>query len=95
MTKGEQISAFIKKRFEKNSDWTNGNCYYFSVILKTRFPELDIYYLPIAGRFITGQNETFYDWTGEIDLAETPLKFDLIQTSDPVFYAQIVRDHIM
>ena len=95
MTKEEQILAFIKRRFSQDCNWIDGNCYYFAMILKTRFPELDIYYLPISQHFITGCEEFYYDWNGKIEPSETPLKFDLIQHSDPVLYATIIRDSVM
>lgn len=95
MTKSEQITAFIGRRFQQDCNWTNGNCFYFATILKTRFPELDIYYLPIVGHFVAGCEGTYYDYNGEVEIAETPIKFSSIQVSDPSYYARILRDCVM
>ena len=95
MTKSEQIKTFVEKRFSQDCNWTSGNCFYFATILKTRFPELDIYYLPIVGHFVTGYEGKYYDYTGEVEIAETPIKFSNLPISDPSYYARILRDCIM
>ena len=95
MTKSEQVNTFIEKRFSQDCNWTNGNCFYFATILKTRFPELDIYYLPIAGHFVAGCEGVYYDYCGEVEIAEPPCKFSSIQISDPSLYARILRDCVM
>lgn len=95
MTKSEQITAFINRRFEQDCNWTSGNCFYFATILKTRFPELDIYYLPIVGHFVAGHEGVYYDYNGEVEIAETPLRFSTLQISDPAYYARILRDCVM
>jgi hypothetical protein len=94
-TKSEQINSFVEKRFQQDCNWTNGNCFYFATILKTRFPELDIYYLPITGHFVVGSEDIYYDYNGEVEIAETPILFSDLQTSDPIYYARILRDCVM
>ena len=95
MTKSEQITAFVEKRFSQDCNWTNGNCFYFATILKTRFPELEIYYLPIAGHFVAGVDDIYYDHNGVVEIAETPMKFSILQNSDPTCYARALRDYVM
>ena len=33
----QEVMEFIQRRFPKDSNWTNGNCYYFALILSDRF----------------------------------------------------------
>ena len=94
-TKSEQINAFVEKRFQPDCNWTSGNSFYFATILKTRFPELEIYYLPIVGQFVTGAEGTYYDYHGEVEVGESPIKFSTMQISDPAYYARILRDCVM
>ena len=59
-----EILNFIKRRWSIDANWTNGNCFWFAKILQLRFPQLQIYYLPIIGHFITSDGENYYDWNG-------------------------------
>lgn len=63
----EDVKEFISRRFPKSinsdSNWTNGNCYYFSLILKDRFNGT-VYYDIIHGHFLTLINDAFFDATG-------------------------------
>lgn len=88
----EQINNFIQKRFSKDCDWINGNCLWFAYILKKRFEKLNIYYLPIEGHFVVGYLSSFFDWTGEIKLKETPILFDEIKEIDPLWYNRLLSD---
>ena len=88
----EQILDFIKRRWTKDSHWTDGNCLWFANILKLRFPEVEIYYLPIEGHFIVGFEGQFYDWTGHLLLEEKPYLFSDIKESDPPYYNRLIRD---
>ncbi len=90
-----EILSFIEKRWKKDANWLDGNCYWFAHILKTRFPFLEIYYLPIVGHFICGDDESFYDWTGVVNPEEEPILFNLIAETDPLWYDRIVRDCIL
>lgn len=53
------ILQFIQRFPDAN--WLNGNCYYFSIILKDRFPTGQIYYDTFKSHFIFKLNDTFYD----------------------------------
>ena len=58
------IIEFIQRRFKTDCNWLTGNCYYFAIILKDRFPQGDIYYDVIDGHFVFKYENHFYDWTG-------------------------------
>lgn len=88
-----KIIEFIGRRFTSDCHWTNGNCLWFAIILTTRFPELEIYYLPIQGHFIVGsQDNVFFDWTGMIVPSEKPYRFEKIRETDPLWYSHLIRD---
>lgn len=95
MTRQEQIVEFINRRFPEESKWINGNCYYFAQILSIRFPELNLYYLPKEGHFVAGYREEYYNWTGKVELKETPIKFSDLEEVDPAYYTVILRDCII
>ena len=87
-----KVLSFIKRRWSKDSDWINGNCYWFALILKERFPLAEIYYLPVEGHFITQIDRNFYDWTGIVQPNEMPIKFSDIKKNDSLWYERIIRD---
>jgi hypothetical protein len=39
-----EVIEFINRRWKKDANWLDGNCYYFALILKHRFPEGRIWY---------------------------------------------------
>jgi hypothetical protein len=86
------VEDFIRRRWQVNSHFLDGNCLWFAIILTIRFPELEIYYLPIQGHFIVGKNNTYYDWTGKIIPKEEPLLFEDIKQTDPLWYSYLIRD---
>ena len=88
----EKILEFIKRRWSKDSHWTDGNCLWFATILKLRFPEVEIYYLPIEGHFVVGYDNQFYDWTGRLQLEEKPYLFSKLKEEDPLYYNHLIRD---
>jgi len=61
-----EVLEFIHKRFPNDCFWLNGNCYYFALILKTRFAGT-IYYDVIDGHFVTMIGANKYDWSGVVD----------------------------
>ena len=87
-----EILDFIKRRWAIDSNFCTGNCLWFATILKIRFPTLKIYYLPIEGHFIAGKDNTYYDWSGELELKEVPILFDYIKEKDPLWYSHLIRD---
>lgn len=86
------IIEFINRRFSKDCNWLNGNCFWFALILKERFPFLKIYYLPIDGHFVVGDGNKYYDWSGEIDLEEKPYELNEIKETDKLWYEKLMRD---
>lgn len=66
----EKILEFIHRRFSKDCDWMNGNCYFFAQILASRFMG-EIVYDPIEGHFLFyAYDENFYDWSGRRDYTD-------------------------
>lgn len=97
----DEIEEFIYRRFnqpEVIDNFLNGNCYYFAIILKERFPYLNIYYLATAGHFCVKDECTnkFYDVTGTINIInDTPYLFNYIKVNEPNWYNRIVDGCIM
>ena len=63
------VEDFIDRRFRHDSanlHWLNGNCLWFAIILQTRFPGGEIFYLPVPGHFVYKYDGKFYDWHGII-----------------------------
>ena len=91
----EEVLNFINSRWKKDSDWTNGNCLWFAIILHKRFPHSRICYLPIEGHFITKICGVYYDATGIVNPEETVLLFSDIKKKDPSYYKRLIRDCFM
>lgn len=93
------IIEFIQRRFGgKDCDWKTGNCYFFAVILKSRFPSGDIYYDTIAGHFVFKLHGEFYDYEGRVESfydIGAVIKWDEFEEYDPILKARIVRDCII
>lgn len=91
----EEVLKFINFRW-KDSDahWLDGNCYWFAHILCTRFPYLEIIYLPVQGHFVAGRIEDrlYFDWTGIVKVDEVPLYLSWIKEHDYQWYSRIIRD---
>ena len=91
-----EVLEFIKRRFADDCDWTTGNCYYFAVILKDRFPEGKIFYDVRLGHFVYHYFGQFYDWIGIYDCNEDYLiPWDTFGIYDSARKQRIVRDCIM
>ena len=90
----DEVLDFIKRRWSNSDHWLDGNCYWFSYILHNRFPQLEIFYLPIKGHFVVGDSHTkeFYDWTGKLELDEEPILFSELLYEDPVWYARLLKN---
>jgi len=90
----DEVLEFIKRRWSStDANWLNGNCYYFSLILCHRFPQLKKYYLPVDGHFIAGDGKVFFDWTGLVVLGtDIALDLDYIEKTDKIWYNRIIRD---
>lgn len=66
----EDVLEFIKRRFPIDCKWVDGNCYFFAVILKERFPNGEIVYDVIDGHFLLKLGDIYYDYRG----VSTPIK---------------------
>ena len=90
-----EILEFIAKRFPEDSNWLDGNCYYFALILKDRFNG-KIYYDTVNCHFITQIKGKFYDWTGIIIPNRKEIfDWELLKELDPSHYNRIVRDCLL
>lgn len=92
------ILDFINKfkfAYKKELEYifTNGNCYYFALILKEHFNG-DIYYLPIANHFVCKIDKDYYDITGYAKMNEHPYKWSTYKQIDNKQYNKINRDCI-
>ena len=89
------IQEFIQRRFQSDCNWLTGNCYYFSLILKDRFPDGVIYYDVINGHFVFKYLEKYYDWSGEIHPQGYLVEWDKFDKYDSLQKQVIIRDCIM
>ena len=89
----EEVLEFIKRRFKNDCNWLDGNCYYFSLILKDRFPMGDIYYDIIWGHFCLKINEDFFDFNG-IYTPTKVIKWENFDEYDSLLKQLIIRDCI-
>ena len=89
-----EVLEFINRRFKSDCNWLNGNCYYFAVILKDRFPLGNLYYDIIYGHFIFKYEDYYYDWTGKVNQKGKLVKWDEFEKYDRLQKACIVRDCI-
>ena len=85
-----EVTEFIQRRFPDDCNWTNGNCYYFAVILQSRFGG-EIFYDVIFGHFVTKIKGKFYDHKGEVDLTNRKL----VSWQDFDKYDSLQKDRIM
>lgn len=90
-----KILEFIYRRFKTNCKWTDGNCYYFALILKDRFPKGSIYYDVINGHFVFWFEGKFYDWTGIVEQDGHYIGWDYFDIYDPIQKQRIIRDCIL
>ena len=93
----DEVLEFINRRFPKDCNWLNGNCYYFALILKDRFPNGRILYDAIYGHFIFQLNGKAYDYSGELVWpgGAYVVYWDDFDKYDPLLKQRIIRDCIM
>lgn len=91
----DDILEFINRRFPKDSNWNCENCYYFSLILKDRFPGGKICYDVIDGHFSYCYKGNYYDHTGLIHPDGYIVDWDQFDEYDSIQKQRIIRDCIM
>ena len=87
-----EILDFINRRWRIDANWTNGNCFWFASILNLRFPQTEIYYLPIIGHFIIYDGENYYDWNGIYLPEEKPISWKDLRELDSLWAERLMRD---
>lgn len=90
-----EVLEFIQRRFKKDCNWIDGNCYYFALILKDRFPEGKIFYDVLYGHFVFQYQDQYYDWTGIVDSLGGIVEWDKFDDYDSVLKHIVIRDCIM
>ena len=92
MDKGDGVVEFIRRRFPEDCRWLDGNCYYFAVILRDRFPAGRILYDVVAGHFVTEIGGVRYDWSGVVDdLGRKYVAWDEFEAYDRPRYERVVE----
>lgn len=90
-----EVLEFIKRRFPVDCNWTTGNCYYFSIILKDCFSSGKIFYDVINGHFIFLYDGKYYDWTGEIKPNGYLVEWDKFEEYDSLQKQRIIHDCLL
>lgn len=90
-----EVLDFIQRRFSKDCDWTTGNCYWFAIILRVRFSNFSIYYLPVTGHFVAGAMGVYFDWTGIVEPSEPIYLYDELWKTDESWGSRLLRDCIL
>ena len=93
--KHQMVEEFIRKRFINNCNWLDGNCYYFAIILKARFPQAIILYDVINGHFVVSIDNKLYDWSGKIENNSEYIVWEQADKYDPLVKERIIRDCIL
>lgn len=91
----DKVLDFIRRRFKSDCKWLDGNCYYFSIILKDRFPEGKIFYDVIDGHFVFFYQGEFYDWNGIVYSNNFMVNWDDFDKYDSLLKQRIIRDCVL
>ena len=92
----DKILEFIQRRFMNDCNWVDGNCYYFAIILKDRFPEGKIFYDIINGHFVFKYQDNVYDWNGIYNSEEEFLvDWENFDEYDSLLKKRIIRDCVL
>lgn len=90
-----EVIDFIQRRFVDDCKWTDGNCYYFAIILKDRFPEGEMYYDVIYGHFVFKYQNEYYDWNGAVRSIGYLVEWDKFEEYDFLQKERIIKDCIL
>ena len=92
----DEVLEFINRRFPGDSSWLNGNCYYFALILKDRFPDGEIFYDVIDGHFVFEYNDNLYDYSGiTAQDGGYLVQWSIFDKYDSLQKSRIIRDCIL
>ena len=91
----DEVLEFINRRFSIDCNWNTGNCYYFTIILKSRFPRGSIYYDVIDGHFLFKLDDNYYDWSGNVEPDGYLVEWEYFDEYDKLQKKVIIRDCIM
>lgn len=93
----DEVLEFINRRFQKDCNWLDGNCYYFALILKDRFPEGRIWYNLVYGHFLFELGDKYYDFSGLLNpsMVYSAVPWDNMEVYDKLWKERIIRDCIM
>lgn len=97
MTDREEILYFIGHFRKAAETFTTGCCYWFAYILKGRFPEAELIYLPVTGHFASRIGGRLYDATGdvtEVFADEMQIPWDGMDAFDSNVRKSVERDVI-
>lgn len=97
LLENDKVLNFIERRFQKDCNWTTGNCYYFALILKDRFPKGEIFYDVIDGHFLFDYKNVKYDWKGILSNSGKHyyVKWSEFDEYDAIQKEKIIKDCIM
>ena len=87
-----EIEEFIKRRFDKDCHWLDGNCYYFALMLCFRFPYLKKIYYPIEGHWVVTDSEYAYDFNGKSEIGDIFYSEEEWKREDKSFYDEVISD---
>ena len=85
-----KIEEFISL-FGRDERYMNGLCYWFTYILKGRFPNGDIWYDPVMNHFYYVINNIAYDVRGRVILPHTSIQWDDYYAYDALDYQRVVK----
>lgn len=77
----------VNKEKELEDVFLNGNCYYFAIILKHRFPNMHIVYSQIDNHFMCLYDNRIYDIRG--DITNNVMVCDLFSWEDYMYYDKL------
>lgn len=96
-----EVLKFISERFPNDSDWKNGNCYYFARILNDRFKDGAVYYDVIDGHFVFKLHGKYYDHAGRVRYSDDNsfqhylVPWDDFDEYDSIQKERIIRDCLL
>ena len=93
------VENFLKRFHPKDQTvdyvFTSGCCYWFALILNTRFPDSKIMYEPVLNHFVTEIDGRLYDVTGDVTSKYTNIvEWDTYALDDDLYRNRIIRDCI-